>query len=292
MPVFAAQFVIGPSGIVDTSDAAAMRTALGLESASTVASSAFAPASHTQAHTTITGLGSAALSASTAFALASHTQAPQTIAGATTTGQVMISLTDGTFTAARLTAGSGVTLTHGSGSITLSAGVSGLQTKLFDAPAESWRGVTANRPEADIPSVSGMTSSSYCLSFDSATVETCQRNIGSLPDDSTWLNDSVAMSIVGHALSATSGSIAWVLAARQTITGAWTGAFTNFATVSAALPANTGSAYTSSYIGSVSSLGWSAGATIELQLNRLTTGAATHAADSLFHGLTAYRRHA
>lgn len=125
MPVFAAQFIIGPSGIVDTGDAEAMRTALGLGSASTVASSAFALASHTQAASTITGLGSAATVSAATFAAASHTHAPTAIAGATTTGQVMISLTDGTFTAARLTAGSNVTLTHGSGSLVIAAASGG-----------------------------------------------------------------------------------------------------------------------------------------------------------------------
>lgn len=267
---------------------------------------------------------------STAFALASHVHSAADITSGTVpvtrggTGRASIGvgsivLGDGTNAVALLGPGAALTVPLGQGTaanpimanLVASGGVSianvgsdlriyaptggsitGLCTKLFDAPAEAWRGVGANRPEADIPSVSGMTSSSYCLAFDSATTETAQRNIGTLPNDSTWLNDSVAMSIVGHAYSATSGSISWVLASRQTITGAWTGAFTDFATVSAAIPSNTGSAYTSSYVSSVTGLGWSAGATIEMQLRRLTTGSSTHAADSLFHSLTGYRRHA
>jgi len=267
MPVFAAQFVIGPSGIVDTSDAAAMRTAL--------------------------GLGSAALSESTAFALSSHTQAPQTIAGATTTGQVLISLTDGTFTAARLTAGSNITLTHGSGSLVIAAvsggSVSGIQTKLFDAPAARWRGVTANVPEPDLTSVAGMTSGSYGLSFDSSTTETAQLEVGHLPTDTAWSSASVAIALSGHAFSATSGTCQWVLAHKLYTTGGWTGAFTGFATISATLPGNTGSAYTGSYIATAASLGWTGGQMLELQLTRRTTGAATHAADSIFHGITAFR---
>ena len=45
MPVFAARYIVSGGGVVDTSDAAAMREALGLGSASTVASTAFAAVS-------------------------------------------------------------------------------------------------------------------------------------------------------------------------------------------------------------------------------------------------------
>lgn len=125
MPVFAARYIVSGGGVVDTSDAAAMRTALGLGSAAVAASTAFALSSHTQAASTITGLGSAATVSAATFAAASHTHATTQIAGATTTGQVLLSLTDGTFTAARLTAGSNITLTHGSGSLVIAAGGGG-----------------------------------------------------------------------------------------------------------------------------------------------------------------------
>jgi len=191
-----------------------------------------------------------------------------------TVGQCLGWTTGGVFTA----------ITPGTGS-----GVSGLRTKLFDAPAARWRGVTANIPEPDLTSVAGMTSGSYGLSFDSSTTETAQLEVGHLPTDTAWNNASVAIALTGHAFSATSGTCQWVLAHKLYTTGAWTGAFTSFATISATLPGNTGSAYTGSYIASTSSLGWTGGQMLELQLTRLTTGSATHAADSIFHGITAFR---
>lgn len=233
----------------------------------------------------------------TAFAAASHTHGMSSLTGDTFTAGQLIGGTGAGGLLTKVNAGTagqclGWTTGGAFTAITPSGGsasLTGLQTRLFHAPAESWRGVGTNIPEADIPSVAGMSSSSYCLAFDSATTETAQRMIGRLPTDAGWANASVSLLLSGHAYSATSGTCQWVLAAKQYLTGAWTGAFTDFCTIAGTVPGNTGSAYTGSYLASTSTLGWSAGATLELQLRRLTTGAATHAADAMFHTLDSYR---
>lgn len=368
MPNFSAQFVIGPSGVVETTNAAAMRTLLGLGSASTVAASSFvgtSPATATanviqSANATSGSLILKARASQTASILelqssggtvllttgtnggttisppahvtaltldVPHTSTvPTLILHGSSTANVLHVRDSSDNTTVYVDAQTGVvgakriasTVGNGTAPFSVSsttactnlnveflggsraadiiaaasgggASLTGLQTQLFRAPAESWRGVGSLQPEADIPSVAGMSSSTYCLAFDSANDERAQRMIGRLPTDSSWANASVSLLLAGHAFSATSGSVAYVLAAKQTITGSWTGAFTDFATIACALPANTGSGYTGSYLGSTSTLGWSAGAALELQIRRLTTGSQTHAADTLFHSLDAYR---
>ena len=115
MSIFASQYLVGPGVFVDVTDTAAFRTHL--------------------------GLGSAAQQSSTAFALASHTHAPTSIAGATTNAQLIISRNDGTFTAARLVNGGGMTFAPGDGTLSLSAG-----TGYIEQPVPLNAMVSTDRP--------------------------------------------------------------------------------------------------------------------------------------------------
>jgi len=289
--------MVGTGGtVIDTTDSAAMRSSMGLGSAALTASTAYSLSGHAHAASDITsgtlsvdrgGTGVATIPAN-AIPLGAGASALTSLSAG---GSGTILLGQGTAAApimANLVGSGAVTIAQVGSDLRIHAAASGgsstVQRMLFQAPADSWRGVTANRPEPNIPSVSGMTSSTYCLSFDSSTVETAQRHMGLLPPDLAT-SGSVGITLQGAAASATSGSASWILSHKQYSTGSWTGAFTDFATVSAAIPGNTGSGYTTSWIGSVNSLGWSGGCSIEMQVRRLTTGASTHSGDANFHAL-------
>lgn len=264
MPIFIASYIAGPSGVVDASNAAAVRSAYGIESAGLLASTAFALASHTHAASAITGLGSAATVSASTFAAASHTHGPTAIAGATTTGQVLISLTDGTFTSARLTAGSGVTLTHGSGSVTLSAG-GGATSATAIFPAHSF--FLAGTNSAGLVSIGDATTARVCLAFDDTT-ETYGYNIVSIPANLDS-SGTVSFTVFGGLRSSTTGNLLWTFGERESANSeSWTGAYVEYDSASTAISGATTTQREITWSVSVATLGWAAGDVVRFRVSR------------------------
>jgi len=239
MPVFAARYIVSGSGVVDTSDAAAMRTAL--------------------------GLGSAAVAASTAFALASHTQGPSTIAGATTTGQVLLSLTDGTFTAARLTAGSNVTLTHGSGSLVIDAAGGGATSARLMFPATALDSLGTNG--ASLLNLGNATTARLCRGFDDTT-ETYAYGSFQVPSNINTAG-TVLFNAIGGLRSSTTGNVLWTFGEREAATGeAWTGSYTEYDSAATSFAGATTTQLIVGWSTSASALGWQSGDMVRFRVSR------------------------